>query len=200
MKKNMAFILIFAALLTPVFAVASSQDMYISQSFVLEGGYAIDGYSIEALTEQGHPFAGASLSTRIGGDITPTTTLYGLFNVKGSIDPMTVDIETDPLTGTTSYGDLWYTAGLGLGFGASWRVGKGWSFGVEGSADASFSSNAVRFGGSVSFVPRYLMHAAREWFGWSLFLPLTFSFDTTGFNAKLGIGVSLELSDYLRGY
>ena len=201
MKKFIVVMMLAAILLTSAFAGAKrGQDMYLSQSFVLDGGYHLGGYSPEGMIGDGHPYVGIMPSFHFGGDISPSTPLYGIVGIDGSIDPSGEKVSVLDSTGGRSYEGPWYKTGVNLGFGASWRLEDSlWSLGLEGWADIDFSPSGLSFGGSLSFVPKRIFHIAREWFGWSLITPLTFSFSPEGIDASLGIGLSIELSDYLGG-
>lgn len=195
-----AFMLVMIVFTVSASNAPGQNEMYLSTGAVLEGGYHFGGYTAETVTGSGsHPFMGLTLAARVGGDINPSTAVYGIFGADGAVDPISLMPQTDPESGAV-LNTAWYMAGVNLGFGMSWKVGGNWSLGAEGWVDLGITPAGFDIGGSISFIPKYTFHIAREWFGWSLVMPLTVSMSGKGFDTKFGIGLSFEISDYLMGY
>ena len=180
----------FIAMLIAAVSVHAAADIYMSSSFGINGGFTVP-YTFS--TDDMEAEAAPELLFRFGSNVEPDITVYGVVGASGG--------PIFQLTGLTT--PMPYSAGVTLGVGAAFRMdGNGrWSLGVEGAFIGQYDSRGdLRLGGSVSFIPEYAFAVAREWFSWSLIIPLTLTFTGTQMNARLGIGFMFELDDYVIDY
>lgn len=191
MHKGITRVLTFLAVLLLTTAVfAGEAEPYIETGFGITGG-AKGPYS----GEWAEANIGIEGTMRIGGDIHPNLAIYGVMNISG----------TDAPWYGSEYPGLRGQAGIGIG--VAWRkqfftlhcdilgiadIGQG-DYANDGYMD-------LRFGGKVIIEPEFMIAPAREWFGFSISVPLAASFtsDTWGFTG--GIAFSFSLGDHLEGY
>lgn len=169
---------------------AGEAEPYLSAGFGITGG--ADG------TFDG--FVGGDVGitgvVRIGGDITPSFSLYAL----GSINAVAAPWEY------SSYYGAMADVGIGIGGVARWGL-TALHFGLQGIAGMSTDDvntetgyPSMYFGGRLTIEPELMIAPAREWFGFGLSFPVSLSATTAGWSVTGGILLSFSLGDHLEGY
>lgn len=212
MRKVLFILLASLVVLLPVGAsefYASASLMGFSASYSMP--YSFDKLSVDF---------GPEASFRMGLTVDPLYNVYGVVN--GYWGPAyTLSGGNLAMRDKTS-GILYHNGMVSAGLGISFRLINRWSLALEAMGTLAFNNSwesmktydissledlenldqkaGLSYGGSIAVIAKYNFQASREWFGYSLIIPLTLTATNTGFYARLGVGLSLEIDDYLIDY
>ena len=212
MKKVFFIFLIFISFIPGVFAsefYASTSLLGVSASYSMP--YSFDNLSVDF---------GPEASFRMGLTVDPLYNVYGVVN--GYWGPAYALSGGNLAMRDETSGILYRNGMVSAGLGISFRLINRWSLALEAMGTLAFNNSwesmktydissledlenleqkaGISYGGSIAVIAKYNFHASREWFGYSLVLPLTLTVTNTGFYARLGVGLSLEIDDYLIDY
>ena len=194
-KKAMMLLLLMVAIVLP--AAAGMAEPYISAGLGVIGG-------ADSVVDT----AGGNMFGTVGGDVG----LTGVFRLGGDIAPSFSMYAVGSFTGlaapweTSQYYGLMGDVGLGIGGVVRWGIAalhvdlQGIAVATSDNIDAETGFPQIYFGGRLTLEPEVMIAPAREWFGFALSFPISFSMTTAGWNATGGIMFTFSLGDHLEGY